>query len=144
MRSRPAPPLLSIGLSSPSSCSEAQHSAAFYGRRHNLIRHFLTAGNYSISFGCNIGVRQGKDLFPLLFSIYPNGLAECMSNAYNWLSLINNWAHCTLDTEVMVFVRLYLLLYADDTVLLVESPQELPAARALWNTALLYHLKIGS
>ena len=76
----------------------------------------LNNGKYSTSFDCNIGVRQGENLSPLLFSIYLNDLTECMSNAYDGLSLTNDLAYRMLDTdEVMGFVRLYLLLYADDS-----------------------------
>ena len=53
-------------------------------------------------FMCEIGVRQGEIVPPLLFSLYLNDLT--------------------------VFLKLYLLLYADDTILLAESREDLQFA----------------
>ena len=48
-----------------------------------------------------------------------------MSHSYDGLTMISEY----LDTsDVMVFLKLYLFLYADDTSLLAESPHELQAA----------------
>ena len=50
-----------------------------------------------------------------------------------WLNLyltdVYNAAHFVLDTdEISVYLRLYLLLYADDTFILAESKVELQTA----------------
>ena len=83
----------------------------------------------SPAFGCNIGVRQGENLSPLLFAIYLNDLTEHLSQSYHGLTMIRDIVHRVFDNEdVMVYLRLCLLLYADDTILLAESPEELQAA----------------
>jgi predicted glutamine amidotransferase len=49
--------------------------------------------------------------------------------SYDGLSDVYNATHFVLDTEeIAVYLRLYLLLYADDTVILAESKEELQAA----------------
>ena len=49
---------------------------------------------YSEYFVSNIGVRQGKNLYPLLFSLFLNDLTEFMSNAYSGLNDISNTFVC--------------------------------------------------
>jgi len=49
--------------------------------------------------------------------------------SYDGLSDVYNATHFVLDTEeIAVYLRLYLLLYADDMVILAESKEELQAA----------------
>ena len=74
----------------------------------------------------NVGVRQDENLSPVLFAIFLNDLVEFMSHAYNGLADMNTAARLLDTEEVTVFFRLYLLLYADDTVILAESAAELP------------------
>ena len=62
----------------------------------------------------------------MLFLIDLNDFLSCSSSG---LEHVTNLVHQTLDTnEVEVFMRLYILLYADDAVLLAESAEELQAA----------------
>ena len=49
---------------------------------------------YSEYFVSNIGVRQGENLSPLLFSLFLNDLTEFMSNAYSGLNDISNTFVC--------------------------------------------------
>ena len=49
-----------------------------------------------------------------------------MSNSFNGLSTSSEDVATILNTEdIEVFFKLYLLLYADDTVIFTESPEEL-------------------
>lgn len=67
-------------------------------------------------FYSNVGVRQGENLFPVLFSLFLNDLVEFLSHSYDGLSNIYNAAHIFLDNDdISVYLKLYLLLYADDT-----------------------------
>jgi hypothetical protein len=80
-------------------------------------------------FYSNVGVCQGENLSPVLFSLFLNDLVEFISHAYDGLTNICNATHIFLDTEELsVYLKLYLLLYADDTVILAESHIELLSA----------------
>ena len=49
---------------------------------------------HSVFFNCEIGVRQGDNLSPLLFALYLNDLQEHLAMAYNGLAscnLIQEW-----------------------------------------------------
>lgn len=63
------------------------------------------------------------------FSIFLNDLPEFISHAYEGLNLISNMAHLLpSDDDVEVYFRLYILLYAYDTVIFAENEHELQAA----------------
>ena len=56
-------------------------------------------------------------------------MVEFISHAYDGLTNVYNATHIFLDTEdISVYLKLNLLLYADDSVILVESHVELQAA----------------
>jgi hypothetical protein len=59
--------------------------------------------NVSEDFVCMLGVRQGECLSPFLFSMYLNDIEEHFSNAFEGVELY-----------------IFLLLYADDIVILSE------------------------
>ena len=46
--------------------------------------------NLSNSFPCQVGVRQGENLSPLLFAIYLNDFNEFLSEKYSGLSKISD------------------------------------------------------
>ena len=85
----------------------------------------LTAEKQSDFFTCNIGVRQGENLSPLLFSIYLHDLKSFISQKCNGLKDIENLQKEHLHEEIVTFLKLYILLYADDTVILAENPNDL-------------------
>ena len=76
-------------------------------------------GDLSDFFTCNIGVRQGENLSPLLFSIFLNDLADFMSDKTKGVQL--EYSAENLDC----YIKLFVLLYADDTILISESPEDL-------------------
>ena len=82
-------------------------------------------GGQSECFPCHIGVRQGENLSPLMFSIYLADLNNFLASKCTGLDYLNNIQEALLNDDLTTFLKLYLLMYADDTVLLVETPEDL-------------------
>ena len=69
-------------------------------------------------FQCNNGLGQGENLSPVLFSLFLNDLEHCLSkNDSICLNLF--------DSDLRSFLKIIILLYADDTVLFAESEKEM-------------------
>ena len=82
----------------------------------------------SQSFNCNIGVRQGDNLSPLLFALFINDFEKFLSEKYSGLGTLNNvFRNVSTNDEMLTFLKLYVLLYADDTIM-AENPIELQLA----------------
>ena len=91
-------------------------------------------------FACNMGVRQGENLSPLLFSIFLNDFEKTLSKKYSGLTEINTLSRILSTEDMEFFINMYVLLYADDTLVLAESPGELQNAL---NEVYLYCQKWG-
>ena len=77
-------------------------------------------GENSTFFSSYSGVRQGENLSPVLFSIFLNDLeSSLMTNSEVGVTIDYN------DTEISIFMRLVVLLYADDTVIVAKSENDL-------------------
>ena len=83
----------------------------------------------SQSFNCNVGVRQGDNLSPLLFALFINDFEKFLSEKYKGLNTLNNlFRNVSTNDEILTFLKLYVLLYADDTIIMAENPTDLQLA----------------
>ena len=73
-------------------------------------------------FDCNNGVRKGENLFPFLFSMYLNDLEQFLNDRN-----VNGLTSITEDFEIEldIYLKLFVLLYADDTVIMSESKEDM-------------------
>ena len=80
-------------------------------------------GKTSSFFPCNIGVRQGENLSPLLFSIFLNDLEDflCENGNLTGVSSASN----DVNDVMFMYLKAFVLLYADDTVIIAESAEDL-------------------
>ena len=76
--------------------------------------------NLSEVFHCNIGVRQGKNLSPIFFAMLINEFKNNLSTQYNGVHLNQLY-----NTDIELQLKLFTLLYTDDTIVLAETEREL-------------------
>ena len=79
-------------------------------------------GEFSEYFPCKTGVRQGENLSPLLFALYLNDLETFLlqHNVAGLHSITDE-----LEYNLNIYLKLLVILYADDTVLLSETREDL-------------------
>lgn len=101
-------------------------SCGITGKFYNVILNMyknikscvMLNGNVGEYFVSNIGVRQGENLSPLLFSIYLNDLENYLDS--------NGNTRISFDLDICnELLRVMVILYADDTVLISDSAQGL-------------------
>ena len=80
-------------------------------------------GNDSAFFSSLSGVRQGENLSPVLFSLYLNDL-ENLLERNSECGIPINYA----NDEIVIIFKVFLLLYADDTVVLGNTDRDLQIA----------------
>ena len=97
-------------------------------------------------FSCEVGVRQGENLSPLLFAIYLNDFEHSVSRNYKGLDMLTVEIHNNLcDDDVEVFLKMYVLLYADDTIVMAETPEDLQSAlNAACDYCQTWHLTVNT
>ena len=90
----------------------------YNGIKSNIVYN----GNTSDYFSCNTGVRQGENLSPMLFALYLNDL-ESFLNKQNLVGL--KTISDEIEVKLNLYLKLFILLYADDTAILADSADDL-------------------
>lgn len=73
-------------------------------------------------FSCSTGVQQGENLSPLLFSLYLNDLETYFETCRH------NGVTIEIISETLnMYTKIFLLLYADDTIIVAEDPVDFQA-----------------
>jgi hypothetical protein len=64
-------------------------------------------------FNCEIGVRQGENLYSFLFSMFLNDLEEFLltTDIVGLKSITDE-----LEIELEIYLKIFVMLYADDTI----------------------------
>ena len=90
----------------------------------------ISCGNQqSEYFQSNVGVRQGENSSPLLFALFLDDLVPFLSTRYQGPSELCSITNDLLSNDTIdVYLRLFILLYADDTVVLAENKEQLQVA----------------
>lgn len=93
---------------------------------------------FSQFFKINCGVRQGENLSPILFSIYLNDLASYLQTGNDGIKIENP------SLEFDTYLQLFVLLYADDTIIVSDNPKSFQNLLNKFNTYCnLWKLKIN-
>ena len=97
-----------------------------YGQAKSCV---IKDNEMSSLFECNIGVRQGENLSPMLFALFLNDFSCFLQDKCHGLNVLPKKLNTQArQNEIRVYIKLFTLLYADDTLILAESPDDLQNA----------------
>ena len=88
-----------------------------YNLYQNIKSCVMYSGELSGFFRCYCGVRQGENLSPVLFSLFLNDLDDFLTNSIATSINLN-----MPGNDIEVYLKLFTLLYADDTVIFGTDP----------------------
>ena len=113
-----------------------------YSKAKSCVRQ--SDGTLSNFFISNIGLRQGENLSPILFTVFLNDLKDFLSINVSDLSVPLDIAKNLLPEQIDDFMKLFILLYADDTAVLAENEKEMQkAVKMLEHYCDIWGLKIN-
>ena len=78
-------------------------------------------------FPSNIGARQGDNLSLLLFALFINDFKHSIDNIYPGLNIADS-CYPTLNDNSIIWIKMFVLLYADDMIVLAEYEHQLQTA----------------
>ena len=97
---------------------------------YNNIKSCVSVNNtISSFFTINCGVRQGDNLSPILFSMFLNDLEDFMDT-----ERLNGISIDVESDQFVFFIKIFVLLYADDTIILADNADEFQACLNSFNT----------
>ena len=79
---------------------------------------------YSDYFQCYIGESQADNLSPLLFALFINDISHYVGMSYKGLC-VSKSRYPSLESKDALFLKLFVLLYAGDTIILAENKHDL-------------------
>ena len=101
----------------------------------------------SASFPCQTRVRQGDNLAPLLFVIYLHHLEHVLQHKYNRPNLLSEIQNRNyILNKIENYIKLFVLMYADDPILglLADSEEDLQdALSAMFNYCDTWKLQVN-
>ena len=92
----------------------------FFNMYQGIKSKISTNDGSTAFFDCNIGVRQGENLSPILFTFYLNDLEKFLS-----AKQVNGIECDVLTDDAFVYFKLLVLLYAYDTALFSDDSNDM-------------------
>ena len=100
---------------------------------HNMYENIKTCirqgQEYSDFFSCDVGVKQGENMSPFLFSLFLNDLENYLiENNIAGLEHVSQLC----QEHLFLYLKLFVILYADDTVIISETSDGLQRALSVF------------
>ena len=89
-----------------------------YSKTKLCVKHMRTFSHF---FTSNVGLLQGENLSPIMFSMFLNDLKNVLCNHGSKMYTLQQTAQAAQLENVDDLMYIFLLLYADDTVILAET-----------------------
>ena len=100
---------------------------------------------YHILFYILYRGNQGDNLSPVLFALFINDFTEYVSTAYRDLNIAQSCYPSLINSEDLVLLKLFVLLYVHDTLILAENEIELQLAlNKVYELCMMFKLSVDT